>query len=383
MFRADSIEFSLLDDLGDRLTRRWLHWGSDPKSHNNFEETLFEEPFKESILANLLVNARPVIFNELSKALLEPESSAFLIAAAGQGMRSAVAVPLISAAKSVGFLIFSSAIGECYLPCHQKWLSSIVDALSALIAKGQLYEMVIQAQLDSERLLRNVLPEPIVKRLKAGEQVIADGIPEATVVFVDIVDFVRLSASMPPSSVIIVLNRIFSAFDALCEQYGVEKIKTIGDAYMLATGVPKPIPEHVVIAAKIALDMQELGKRLGTREERSLNFRIGIHTGPVVAGVIGTRKFSYDLWGDTVNIASRMETHGMPSRIHVSREVREKLKEDFDFEARGMIDIKGIGEMETYFLNGPKASNTYRSMVWSMLNRASVEMDVDRRSHES
>lgn len=378
----DSIEFALLDDRGDKLTRRWMHWQGDPKSQSNLEGTVFEESLRGSVLAKLLVNARPVIFTDLTKTLVEPESSTFLMAAAGQGMRSALVAPLISATKSVGFLIFSSASIECYQPSHQEWLGSIVDALSALIAKGRLYEMVIQAQLDSERLLRNVLPEPIVKRLKAGEQVIADGIPEATVVFVDIVDFVRLSATMPPSSVIIVLNRIFSAFDALCEQYGVEKIKTIGDAYMLATGVPKPIPEHVVMAARIALDMQELGKRLGIREERSLNFRIGIHTGPVVAGVIGTRKFSYDLWGDTVNIASRMETHGMPGRIHVSREVREKLKEDFDLEARGMIDVKGIGEMETYFLNGAKAGNTYRSMVWSMLNRSSVETDVDRRTHE-
>jgi class 3 adenylate cyclase len=378
----DSIEFALLDDRGDKLTRRWIHRQNEADNERNVDVIPIEEGLRGSVLEKVLVNAKPAVFSDLARSLAEPESSAFLMAAAGQGMRCALIAPLISASKSVGILIFSSANAECYLPSHQEWLGSIVAPLSALIAKGRLYEMVIQAQLDSERLLRNVLPEPIVKRLKAGEQVIADGIPEATVVFVDIVNFVRLSATMPPSSVIIVLNRIFSAFDALCEQYEVEKIKTIGDAYMLATGVIKPLPEHVVIAARIALDMLELGKRLGTREERSLNFRIGIHTGPVVAGVIGTRKFSYDLWGDTVNIASRMETHGLPGRIHVSREVYEKLKDDFDLEARGLIDVKGIGEMETYFLNSPKAGNTYRSVVWSMLNRSSLLKERDRRVAE-
>ena len=251
--------------------------------------------------------------------------------------------------------------------------------LSALVAKGRLYELVIQSQLDSERLLRNVLPEPVVKRLKAGEQVIADGIPEATVIFVDIVNFVQLSASMSPAAVIIVLNRIFSAFDALCEQYGVEKIKTIGDAYMLATGVPKPFAEHVHVAARIALDMQELSQRMRMREERSLSFRIGIHTGPVVAGVIGTRKFSYDLWGDTVNIASRMEAHGLPGRIHVTRAVRDRLLDDFEFEPRGNIDVKGMGPMETYFMLGTRPGNPHRSRVWTMVNSDDGESGFNRR----
>jgi class 3 adenylate cyclase len=284
--------------------------------------------------------------------------------------------------KALGFALFYSTAENAYEAQHVELLRRIAGQLSAIIAKGRLFEMVIQAQLDSERLLRNVLPGPIVKRLKAGEQIIADGITEATVVFVDIVNFVNLSASMSPSAVIIVLNRIFSAFDALCEQYGVEKIKTIGDAYMLATGVPKPFPEHVLVAAKIALDMQELGTRLGTREERSLQFRIGIHTGPVIAGIIGTRKFSYDLWGDTVNIASRMESHGIPGRIHVSAAVQERLKNDFEFEARGLTALKGVGEVQSYFLLGPKAGNTYRSVVWSMLDttRAADEADSRRRA---
>jgi adenylate cyclase len=318
----------------------------------------------------------------LQALLAAPPSSVFLRAAAAAGMRSCLASPLSADGRGLGLALFTSSDAAAFGDVHEELLRRISPALSAVIAKGRLFELVIQAQLDSERLLRNVLPEPIVKRLKAGEQIIADGIPEATVVFVDIVNFVNLSASMSPSAVIIVLNRIFSAFDALCEQYGVEKIKTIGDAYMLATGVPKPFPEHVLVAAKIALDMQELGKRLGTREEKAMNFRIGIHTGPVVAGVIGTRKFSYDLWGNTVNIASRMESHGVPGRIHVSREVYEQLRNDFEFEARGLTSLKGVGEVESYFLLGPKPGNAYRSVIGAMPGGRADEADARQRRAE-
>lgn len=378
----DRLEFALLEDSGETLSRRWLHWPHSPESSNNLDNPACNEQLRGSLLSQVMDHGRPEIIHDLASLPGSTVSSTLLRMAAAQGMRSALAAPLTCAGKAVGFVIFTNSKREAYLAQHAGWLETIIGQLSSLIAKGRLYEMVIQAQLDSERLLRNMLPDAIVKRLKAGEQVIADGIPEATVVFVDIVNFVRLSASMSPSAVIIVLNRIFSAFDALCEQYGVEKIKTIGDAYMLATGVPKPFPEHVVVAARIALDMQELGKRLGMREERSLLFRIGIHTGPVVAGVIGTRKFSYDLWGDTVNIASRMEAHGIPGRIHVSQAVYEKLKDDFDFEARGLVDIKGMGRMETFFLDGPKSGSTYRSVVWSMLNRTIPEEEQKRRSQD-
>lgn len=382
----ERIEFVLLRDGSETLMRRWLrnaHTRNAVKEEAPPPETV-EEGLEGSLLRDLLTAGEPRILTDLPALLAAPVSSVFLRAAAAEGMRSCLAVPMSAAGQPLGLLLFASADAKAFGPRHLELVKRASPTLSAIIAKGSLLEMVIQAQLESERLLRNVLPEPIVKRLKAGEQVIADGIPEATVVFVDIVNFVNLSASMSPSAVIIVLNRIFSAFDALCEQYGVEKIKTIGDAYMLATGVPRPFPEHVIVAAKIALDMQELGKRLGTREERALNFRIGIHTGPVVAGVIGTRKFSYDLWGDTVNIASRMESHGMPGRIHVSRAVYERLKNDFEFEARGLTALKGVGEMESWFLLGPKTGQTYRSLVWSMLDGSvSSEPEPQRRSDDT
>jgi class 3 adenylate cyclase len=382
----ERIEFVLLGDGGKTLVRRWLRNAAPadaPMDDSHLPETM-EEALSGSLLNDLLAQNQPQVVKNLPALLAAASSSVFLRSAAAAGMRCCLIAPLWASGQSLGLALFSSADPNAYDARHLEFAQRISASMSAVIAKGKLYEMVIQAQLESERLLRNVLPEPIVKRLKAGEQVIADGFPEATVVFVDIVNFVNLSASMSPSAVIIVLNRIFSAFDALCEQYGVEKIKTIGDAYMLATGVPKPFPEHVIVAAKIALDMQELGKRLGTREEKALNFRIGIHTGPVVAGVIGTRKFSYDLWGDTVNIASRMESHGVPGRIHVSRAVYERLKNDFEFEARGLTTLKGVGEMESWFLLGPKTGQAYRSMVWSMLdNSVGEEPERQRRSEDT
>jgi class 3 adenylate cyclase len=378
-FRAvipyDRIGFALLDDGGEILRTRWVKTAAP-------EARLapgFSTPMQGSRLSQIMDAKEPRVIGDLTAYFRKHPDSKTTPLLLAEGMRSSLTFPLLAADKPIGFLFFSSMMPKAYGDAHVDALRAVAAPLAALIVKGRLYEMVIRAQLDSERLLRNVLPEAIVKRLKAGEQTIADGIAAATVVFVDLVNFVKLSATMSPTAVVIVLNRIFSAFDALCEKYGVEKIKTIGDAYMLATGVPSPLKDHVSVAAKIALDMQELGKRLGTREDRSLSFRIGIHTGPVVAGVIGTRKFSYDLWGDTVNIASRMEGMGAPGRIHVTRAVYDKLKDEFDFEPRGPIHLRGIGDMETFFLNGAKPGSQYRSSTWEAPADAQADTSAEDR----
>ena len=359
---CDRTGFALIDDNGETVRQRWVRTtAAEPRLAVDYSE-----PLSGSSLAAVMASGEPRVIADLGAWLAHHPDSQSTLLLISEGMRSSMTCPLSVSGKPIGFLFFSSQSADAYTSAHVEAMRGILPQLSAVVVKGRLYEMVVRAQLESERLLRNVLPEAIVKRLKAGEQTIADGIPAATVVFVDLVNFVRLSAAMSPTAVVIVLNRIFSAFDALCEKYGVEKIKTIGDAYMLATGVPKPFKEHVSVAAKIALDMQELGKRLATREDRSLSFRIGIHTGPVVAGIIGTRKFSYDLWGDTVNIASRMESNGVPGRIHVTREVYEKLKDEFVFEPRGMTHLRGIGDMETYFLEGAKPGSVYRAVPQAM-----------------
>jgi len=206
-----------------------------------------------------------------------------------------------------------------------------------------------------ERLLHNILPEEIADRLKESEEAIADGFESVTVLFADIVGFTPLSAQLEPKELVGLLDQIFTEFDRLAEKYGVEKIKTIGDAYMVAAGIPTPREDHAEAAAKMALDMRNVIKRVSKQRGGTLEVRIGLHSGPVVAGVIGQRKFIYDLWGDTVNTASRMEAHGMPGAIQLSEETRALLdnasaKKRFKIESRGTVDIKGKGPMTTFWL---------------------------------
>jgi class 3 adenylate cyclase len=204
----------------------------------------------------------------------------------------------------------------------------------------------------SERLLLNVLPEPVAARLKRDEGIIADRFPEATVLFADIVGFTPLSAGLPPERVVAILDEVFSTFDALADEHGLEKIKTIGDAYMVAGGIPVPREDHCEAVADMALAMLAACAS-GRVAEAGIRLRAGIDTGPVVAGVIGRRKFIYDLWGDTVNTASRMESHGIPGSIQVTEAVYRRLCDRYRFEPRGTVDVKGKGPMATWLLIGP------------------------------
>ncbi len=213
-------------------------------------------------------------------------------------------------------------------------------------------EELAEVNRQNERLLLNVLPEAIAKRMKSGETMIAEYFENVTVLFADIVDFTQLAAKHSPEELVSLLNRIFSAFDIFSEQYNLEKIKTIGDAYMIVGGVPHPNPHHAESVANMALEMLETIHLLSKSLPSPIDIRIGIHTGAVVAGVIGQKKFSYDLWGDTVNTASRMESHGEAGKIHVSETVQRALASTFSFEARGTMEIKGKGVMNTYFLTG-------------------------------
>ena len=194
----------------------------------------------------------------------------------------------------------------------------------------------------SDRLLLNILPGPIAERLKAGAAPIADH-AEATILFADITGFAAMSAEMPAGELVEMLNGVFSGFDRLARDHGVEKIKTIGDAYMAVAGLPEPAADHVERIADLALAM---------RDHSPLPIRIGIDTGPVVAGVIGESKFIYDLWGDAVTTASRMESHGLPGAIQVTARVRDRLGDRYRFAERGEIDVKGRGPMRTWLLEG-------------------------------
>ena len=201
----------------------------------------------------------------------------------------------------------------------------------------------------SERLLLNVLPEPIAERLKTDPAPIADRFPEASVLFADIVGFTGLSSGMPPEDLVTLLNEVFTGFDRVADRYGLEKIKTIGDAYMAVCGVPLPCADHLERIADAAVDMRDLARTIGGAE-RPLAVRIGIDTGPVVAGVIGERKFIYDLWGDPVTLASRMQSHGVESGIQLTARAGERLRARYALIPRGEIEIKGRGRMATYLL---------------------------------
>ena len=213
------------------------------------------------------------------------------------------------------------------------------------------------SQLATERdraegLLLNILPSPIAERLKNEPGIIADSFPEVTVMFADMVGFTHFSSQIPPEKLIQSLNIVFSVFDTLAEQYGVEKIKTIGDSYMVVGGLPSPRQDHAEAIANMALQMLKEVEALNREQSTRFQLRIGINSGPVVAGVIGHKKFIYDIWGDTVNIASRMESHGITGAIQVTEASYRRLQSKFSFEARGNIHIKGKGEMSTYLLTG-------------------------------
>jgi class 3 adenylate cyclase len=221
-----------------------------------------------------------------------------------------------------------------------------------LLARVNTHLTIDNLHRENQRLLLNVLPAAVAAKLKQQVGIIADRVDDVSVLFSDLVGFTPLSLRMAPTELVELLNRVFSGFDELADRYGVEKIKTIGDAYMVAGGLIEPDPDHLAAMASMALAMLEHVRALNA-EFPGLSLRVGIHSGSVIAGVIGIRKFTYDIWGDTVNTASRLEYHGAPGRVHVSDTVHARLQGRFAFEPRGSVELKGRGAMETYFLDAP------------------------------
>jgi guanylate cyclase len=216
------------------------------------------------------------------------------------------------------------------------------DALAALRVE----------QEKAENLLLNILPRSIADRLKAQDRPIADQFESASILFADVVDFTPWSEQLAPAEVVGYLDHLFTHFDALAERHGLEKIKTIGDCYMVAAGVPTPRPDHARVLALMALDMLEAMRANNELGHLGLQLRAGINSGPVVAGVIGRKRFLYDLWGDAVNTASRMESYGAPGRVQITRPTYELLADEFECESRGTITVKGKGEVEAWYLVG-------------------------------
>ena len=230
--------------------------------------------------------------------------------------------------------------------------ASISFTLLALFARerNEALEALRAEQEKSELLVLNILPRPIAERLKVAAEPIADHLPAVSIVFADVVDFTPLAQRLPPAEMIRILDHLFSDIDMLVERHGLEKIKTIGDCYMAAAGVPNQHPDHAYKAALLALEMREVLATSAVDDQPGLELRIGINSGPVVAGVIGKKRFLYDLWGDAVNTASRMESHGTPGEIQITRATYELVKDEFECRPRGTIDVKGKGPMETWYL---------------------------------
>ncbi len=291
--------------------------------------------------------------------IVMPEMDGYQVLARVKGEEELRDIPVIviSAVDEMDSIVKCIEMGaEDYLPkpfdpvllrarigasLEKKWLRD----------QEQAYLKQLQIEREkSERLLLNILPGPIAERLKQGQNIIADSFAQVTVLFADIVDFTPLSAQLSPTGLVFLLNGLFSTFDELAERHSLEKIKTIGDAYMVVGGLPTPRPDHIKAVADMALDMQKSIQQFKIEDRQPIQIRIGFHTGPVVAGVIGQRKFSYDLWGDTVNIASRMASHGVGNQIQVTEAVYEKLWAQYTFDKRGDIHVKGKGKMTTYFL---------------------------------
>ena len=273
-------------------------------------------------------------------------------------------------AFSVLFLV-SGAVGEVARvgPTFPAWFSPAMIALNVTVGGAVVFMLLLQfvrqreealaalqvEQDKAESLLLNILPRSIADKLKAETATIADQFAAASILFADIVDFTPLSDRMAPAEVVGMLDHLFTHFDELADRYDVEKIKTIGDCYMVAAGVPTPRPDHARVMALMALDMRAAMRSEDAVGHLGLELRIGINSGPVVAGVIGRKRFLYDLWGDAVNMASRMETQGTPGRIQVTRETYELLRDEFELERRGTVSIKGKGEVETWYLLGRRA----------------------------
>jgi adenylate cyclase len=241
--------------------------------------------------------------------------------------------------------------------------SEVIDAIyvqAAITTFGLIaatvyyaFRLAENAKAETDALLRNILPDRIVERLKSKPaEPIADNFPEASILFADISGFVPLARRLGAGRTVALLNRIVSEFDALSELHGVEKIKTIGDAYMAAAGVPEGRLDHLPRLARLALDMQSVLRRMRDETGLDLNMRIGLASGPVMAGVIGRQKFSYDVWGDAVNLAARLESLSLPGRIHVCPRCHAELVREFVLESRGVVEIKGVGLQETWFLVG-------------------------------
>lgn len=351
MLPYDRLGVALLENDGEVVRARW--------ARANYPELMLRTGYAASIrgssLQRIIASGEPRIINDLARYLERhplSESSSLIVA---EGIRSSLTCPLISMGKPVGFMFFSSLTVNSYKNVHVDVFKLIAGHLSVIVEKSNLYQQILREKENSERLLLNVMPARIAARLRAGATSVAEFLPEINILFVDIVTFTGFASRYPPERVLHLLENVFGPLDRLCDLYGVEKIKTSGDEYLVISGSSgSDKGKQLRNLAEFALEALRSVEGMRYPDGELVRIRLGMNTGPAVAGVIGQTKFAYDIWGDAVNIASRMESSGEVGRIHVTEESHAKLQEDFLFEERGLIDVKGKGLMKTYFLRSKK-----------------------------
>jgi class 3 adenylate cyclase/putative methionine-R-sulfoxide reductase with GAF domain len=350
----------LLDERGEQLVQRAAYGPKNPREREILAPLRL--PVGKGIVGSVAVTGQPVIIPDTR---LDPR-----YICDDQLRLSELALPILLQGRVIGVIDSEHSQADFFTDVHLEILTTLASMTASRVGRALLDERLRNAQIDlehkigertralsaamarAEGLLLNTLPAPIARRLQAGEQRIAEHFDHVTVLFADLVGFTPMSAGSAPEAIVALLSAVFTEFDTLCDRFGLEKIKTIGDAYMAVGGLPTPRPDHAEAMADMAVAMLGAVSRVNAALGTSLAVRIGMHSGPVVAGIISTRKFAYDLWGDTVNTASRMESHGLSGKVHVHESTYLALRGTHAFEPRGKIDVKGLGSMTTYFLLG-------------------------------
>ncbi|MGA7979077.1 MAG: adenylate/guanylate cyclase domain-containing protein [Chromatiaceae bacterium] len=344
----DRIALALLEEDNSIVRASWVR----SEAEHIYLPRGYAARLAGSSLQAVLESGQPRILNDLTvylKANPDSEPTALL---AAEAMRSSLTCPMVAMGKPIGFLFFSSTEPNRYRDVHVDTFRRVAGQLAVVVEKSRLYEELLRERERTQRLLRSILPRPVADRVDGRRQDLAEGFDEVTVLFADLVDFTEWSSRMLPRELVHLLNEIFLEFDDLTDRFQIEKIKTSGDCYIAASGLPLPRHDHAQAAAEMALAMLEVVRGFRAPEGEPIQLRVGMHTGPLVAGVIGRKKFTYDIWGDTVNMASRLESYGVPGRIQVSAATFAHLSSAYRLQPQGRVQVKGKGTTETFLLVG-------------------------------
>jgi class 3 adenylate cyclase len=309
-------------------------------------------PLAGSSLQKVLDSGQPHAINDLQAYLETHPGSDGARLLLGESMRSSLACPMVAMGKPIGFLFFASMEADRYKDRYVDTFRHVAGQLALVVEKSRLYEHLLRERERTKRLLRTILPCPLADRVEGRREDFAEAFDEVTVLFADLVSFTEWSSRMSAPDLVQLLNEIFLEFDALTDRFEIEKIKTSGDCYIAASGLPLPRDDHAQVAAEMALAMREVVRGFRTPVGEPIRIRIGLNTGPLVAGVIGRKKFTYDIWGDTVNVASRLESCAAPDSIQVSAATRGRLGSAYHLQPQGRVQVKGKGATESFLLVG-------------------------------